>query len=192
MARKKEFNPDAVVEKAIEIFWQNGYEKTSMQNLVDSLRIGRGSFYNTFSSKHTLFLAALERYSTNATLQLRRLLKGRPLKEALMDLFRALIDDIMSDAGYRGCFITNTTTELAARDPEVAKRVRRHHQECIRCLAEALDMADRQGELSLPRDSRAIALFLANTMDGLRVMAKNNPRREELEAIAETALSVIH
>ncbi len=191
MARKKEFHPDTVLERAIDIFWQNGYEKTSMQNLVDSLGIGRGSFYNTFSSKHTLFLAALDRYSTNMTIQLRRLLKTRPLEGALKRLFQTLIDDILSDAGDRGCFITNTTTELAARDPEVAKRVQKHHQECIRCLAEALDTANSQGELSLTRDSHAIALFLANTMDGLRVMAKNNPRREDIEAIAETALTVI-
>ncbi len=62
MARSKEFDPDVVLGRALELFWQRGYEATSMADLVEHLGIGRASIYATFGSKHDLYLKALERY----------------------------------------------------------------------------------------------------------------------------------
>ena len=62
MARPKEFDQDKALDKAMTLFWQKGYEATSIQDLVDHLGIGRRSLYDTFKSKHDLFIAALDRY----------------------------------------------------------------------------------------------------------------------------------
>lgn len=62
MARTKAFEIDAVLDKAMRLFWTQGYEKTSMQDLVDNMGINRKSIYDTFGDKHTLFLKALARY----------------------------------------------------------------------------------------------------------------------------------
>ena len=62
MARHKEFDPDVALDRALELFWERGYEATSMADLVDHLGIGRASLYATFGSKHELYLKALDRY----------------------------------------------------------------------------------------------------------------------------------
>src|SRR5260370_505997 len=62
MARPKEFNRDQVLEKAMGLFWEKGYDGSSVENLVQCTGIGRGSLYDTFSDKHALYLAALDRY----------------------------------------------------------------------------------------------------------------------------------
>ena len=191
MARNKEFESEVVIEKAIEIFWKNGYKKTSMQALLEHLKIGRGSFYNAFESKHALFLLVLDRYSVLMLAHLQGVLRKTPLKAALAQLFRTLIDTILHDVHHRGCLMTNATTELASLDPDVAVRVNTYHQRCVQCFAEALMQARHAGEISECHDPYALALFLMNTMDGLRVMAKRTTERKTLESIAETALSII-
>lgn len=67
MARSKEFEVNEVLDKAIQLFWTQGYEKTSMQDLVEFMGIHRRSIYDTFGDKHALFMKALERYETKQT-----------------------------------------------------------------------------------------------------------------------------
>lgn len=62
MPRIKEFRPEAALDAAVQLFWRRGYGATSMRDLLDGMGIGRGSFYDTFGDKHTLFLAALDRF----------------------------------------------------------------------------------------------------------------------------------
>src|SRR5258708_34322099 len=62
MSRTKEFDPDAALQAALELFWRKGYEATSMADLVDHLGIARASIYGTFGGKHDLYLKALDRY----------------------------------------------------------------------------------------------------------------------------------
>ena len=57
MARTKDFDPNIILDRTIDLFWERGYEKTSVQDLVNHLGIGRGSLYNAFGDKHSLFLA---------------------------------------------------------------------------------------------------------------------------------------
>ena len=62
MPRAKEFTPDTVLEQAMELFWEQGYEATSAQDLVDHTGLSRSSLYNTFGSKQELYLRALDHY----------------------------------------------------------------------------------------------------------------------------------
>ena len=65
MARTKDFDEDEVLTKAMNLFWLNGYNGTSMQDLVDGLGISRSSLYDTFGDKRSLFLKTLENYKKN-------------------------------------------------------------------------------------------------------------------------------
>ena len=67
MARTKDFDEDEVLDKAMYLFWNQGYNGTSMQDLVDGLGISRSSLYDTFGDKHSLFIKTLENYKKNAS-----------------------------------------------------------------------------------------------------------------------------
>jgi TetR/AcrR family transcriptional repressor of nem operon len=192
MPRTKSFNKETIIELAIELFWKNGYEKTSMQNLVDYLGVGRGSLYNTFKDKHELFVAALRYYSKNQNIQLQKILRKGPIEKVLKDLFTHLIEDLLSDTEYKGCFITNTTTDLAIHDVEIAQIVQQHYRQSIQALENFIGKSIRKGELLETKKAHDYTLLIVTCMEGMRVLAKNNPQKEELEAIARMTLSLIN
>lgn len=191
MARHKQFDTNKVLNKAMTLFWENGYANTSVQDLIDKLQIGKGSIYNTFGNKHDFFLTTIDRYSKTGIARLRRAFADAPPKEAVGAILQQMVEDILKDKKNRGCFLINTTTEMAGSDPEVASRINHHHQQQLDCFKEVFQRAIRQGLLSADRNPHALALFFINTMKGLRVMAKMKPPREALQAVVDTALIVL-
>ena len=112
MARPREFDRTQVLDQAIDVFWQRGYEGTSIQDLVDRMGIHRGSLYCAFGDKHGLFLAALDRYEEVFHSKiLDRLAAGR-LGEGARQAIRQVFDDVVrscaSQAGRKGCLMTNS------------------------------------------------------------------------------------
>ncbi|CAM5304009.1 hypothetical protein SVIOM74S_00836 [Streptomyces violarus] len=99
MARTKEFDPDAALQSALELFWRRGYEATSMSDLVEHLGIGRASIYATFGSKHELYLKALDRYAeTRDPSLLAELSQPGPALPAV----RAVVRRFAAEAGIPG------------------------------------------------------------------------------------------
>ena len=105
MARHKEFDQDIALDKAMTLFWQKGYEATSIQDLVDHMGIGRRSLYDTFNSKHDLFIAALDRYRDIAKESI--LTPGEPLispKAVIQEIFEGIVSEALVDRNRKGCF----------------------------------------------------------------------------------------
>ena len=95
MARTKEFDEDAVLLKAMRLFWKQGYEKTSMKDLVANMGVHKGSLYDTFGDKRSLYLKTLDRYCEmmGGKRADARLKDGRSAKEAIGRLFEAAIEE---------------------------------------------------------------------------------------------------
>jgi TetR/AcrR family transcriptional repressor of nem operon len=191
MARNREFDYEEVISKALNLFWLKGYHNTSVQDLVDNLELGRGSLYNTFGNKHDLFLEVLDNYIVTRDIELITKLKVSPVKEAFKKYMYSTVNEIISDEKNQGCFIVNTMTELAATDNEVAIRLKKSEMQLVACYVEALCFGKEKGELSLDNDPYQIAVFLSNTMKGLRVISKVNNSKKELENIVKIALKII-
>ena len=123
MARQKEFNPDEVLHKAMEVFWRRGYEGASMQDLVKHMGINRQSIYDTFGDKHSLFLQSLDRYREIESRKVFAVLE-RPgsVKKNLRQLFEEVVSRAVSAEGRRGCFVGNSMSELAGRCKATADR----------------------------------------------------------------------
>src|SRR3954464_14608505 len=119
MARTKEFDPEAALQSALELFWQRGFEATSMSDLVEHLGIGRASLYATFGTKHELYLKALDRYvETRDPLLLAELSQPGPALPAVRAVVRRFAAEASSnEERLNGCFVTNTAAELAPHDP---------------------------------------------------------------------------
>ncbi|QIJ61134.1 TetR/AcrR family transcriptional regulator [Streptomyces sp. JB150] len=193
MARSKEFDPDAVLQSALELFWQRGYEATSMADLVEHLGIGRASIYATFGNKRDLYLKALDRYgeSQNPTL-LRELSQPGPALPAVRTVVRRFAAEAMDDARRAaGCFVTNTAAELAPHDTAAARRVELSWEHLETLLHSALVRAQAQGELAEERDPRALARLLLVLMQGLRVVGKASSDPARVRDAAEQALALL-
>ncbi|MGI5164071.1 TetR/AcrR family transcriptional regulator [Spirillospora sp. CA-253888] len=192
MARTKEFDPDAALQRALELFWERGYEATSMADLVERLGVARASIYATFGGKHELYLKALERYGQLMDPQIMgELAVPGPVLPAVRALVGRYAEESAADAGRRGCMVVNTAVELAARDPEAARLVEMSWTALETALTSALLRARAQGELPAGKDPRAIARLLLVLFQGMRVLGRAPADPARLRDAAEQALSLL-
>ena len=192
MARTKEFDPEAALRAALELFWERGYAATSMADLVERTGVARASIYATFGGKRELYLKALDRYGE---LTDPGLLAGLSQPGPVLPAVRALVEryarEAAGDGGRRGCFVVNTAVELAPRDPLAARRVQANWDFLETALTSALMRAQAQGELAEGSDPRALGRFLLVLMQGLRVMGKAATEPDRLRDAAAQALAVL-
>ncbi|SIN79812.1 TetR/AcrR family transcriptional regulator [Halodesulfovibrio marinisediminis] len=191
MARKKEFDQDVILDRALDLFWELGYEFTSIQDLVERLGIGRGSLYNAFGDKHTLFLMALNRYLDNGLARIKRDLESVPPREAIPSFFNKIVEETIADPLRRGCFYVNMTAEIASRDSEVAEILASHRADVVKVFEKAVMKAQEAGA-SPDLNPKAAAEFFYNTLLGLRVSAKCAPDRASLDRIVSLATSLLN
>ena len=188
VARPKEFDPDEALERALERFWADGYEATSMQDLTAAMGVGRRSLYDTFGSKHELYLRALDRYGERNAL-VAPLARPGPVKPLLREVLASVCAEALQDAERRGCFFVNAAIERGARDGEVDRRTRAAFDAVREALATAVARGQSQGEIARGRDPEEVADFLLTVIQGLRVVGKAMPDRERLEAAVDAALA---
>ncbi|MEV6752211.1 TetR/AcrR family transcriptional regulator [Streptomyces sp. NPDC051214] len=193
MARTKEFDPDAALQSALELFWRRGYEATSMADLVEELGIGRASLYATFGNKHDLYLKALERYAESQNPRLlAELSQPGPALPAVRSVVRRFGAEAASETDrLNGCFITNTAAELGPHDEAASRRVERSWEHMETLLHSALVRAQAQGELPEGRDPLALARMLLTLMQGVRVVGKASKDPARVRDATEQALTLL-
>lgn len=192
MARNKEFDQDKVLGKAMETFWKHGYEGTSIQNLVNNMGINRGSIYDTFKDKHSLFKAALLHYSDTFVDSMFAAFKTPGAsKQTIIDLFYELVEKAVVDSQRKGCLITNSIVEIGHYDPEIAAHLAAEIHKLEDLLYEVLVRSRDKGEIPPDKDPRALARHLLCSLQGLRVISKVNPDKEALLDMVRVTLCVL-
>jgi TetR/AcrR family transcriptional repressor of nem operon len=191
MVRTKEFDPDVALQRAMELFWQQGYEATSMADLVEHLGIGRASIYATFGGKRELYLKAYDRYLENGIDFIGLLSQPGPALPAVRALIEQFAREAADDVTRRGCLVVNTAVELAPHDQGLARRVESNWDFIETTLTSALTRARAQGEIPPGKDPRALARFLLTVLQGMRVIGKASTDPNRLYDTAEQALLVL-
>lgn len=175
VGRPRQFDRDQVLDKAITLFWQQGFEATGIAQLSETLGIGRQSLYCTFGDKRGLYIEAVKRYSDASIGDIRAQLgrKGRAL-----DHINAVLDGWAERAGskgYCGCFLANSCSELGTRDPEMAELLQANLARMASAFETAIERAQAEGDISPGTNARALARALVNTAQGLSTASKVDP-----------------
>lgn len=123
MGRKKEYIEDEVIEKAMNVFWRNGYECTSMQMLEKEMGINKFSIYSSFGSKHGVFLESLKCYKKKLNQLIHTLKASSNGIKGIKQYFRDFIEFSKETEFSKGCLITNTANELGEDADEKIKEV---------------------------------------------------------------------
>jgi TetR/AcrR family transcriptional repressor of nem operon len=190
MARPKEFDRDAVLDRAMDLFWERGFEATSVGDLVDRLGIGRQSLYDTFGDKRALYLAALDRYRERfGVLVPDALAKDLPVRRLIRELLQGAID--ASLASGRSCMLIDAAAERCPHDAEVKRRFCGNAARIEEAFAARLEESRRRGEIAAHHDPRALALYFVNALNGLQIMAKSTGDRRALEQVADVTVSIL-
>jgi TetR/AcrR family transcriptional repressor of nem operon len=192
MARTKDFDESEVLEKAIKLFWQKGYNGTSMQDLVDGLGISRSSIYDTFGDKHQLYLKALCTYRQKQLIIRDQILHASvPAKAALRQLMDLTIDSMIRDKQHKGCFLVNSAVENASHDKETNAIVCENDREIENAFYEVIKRGQTNGEIASKQEPRALARFVFNNIVGIQVTAKSATDKAAFYDIVNLTMSVL-
>ena len=189
LGRPLEFDPDTAIEVATEVFWRNGFEATSLNNLTETMQISKSSLYQSFGNKKLLFETCLEGYSAMLITQIER-----ELEEATsgMAFFENLLESIGSTAnhqeGTKGCLIVNTVNELGQSDAEISILVNQKLDAISTLFIRAIERAKFEGEISSDSNPRVIAAYLHVAISGLRTMIKAG---EDTASINQVILMIL-
>jgi TetR/AcrR family transcriptional repressor of nem operon len=177
MARPRQFDEDEVKEAIMNVFWEHGYEATSMQDLVAASGLLKGSLYGAFGDKQALYLLALEHYDqTHIQLAIEMLRGSDPVLLKVGRLFDSVLDSIQTTVFAGGCLLCNASIEMAAVDKGVQKMV----QSQIGRLRGAITTIVEKENIS-HRNAQKLASFIVSTYFGSRVMAKSGLSIEAIE-----------
>jgi len=189
MGRPREFDERAVLDAAMDCFWRDGYEATSVRDLAARMGITGASLYNAFGDKRSLFREVLHRYVERSTRErIARLESTLPPKQAVRGFLGEIVERSV-DGDRRGCLLVNTALEIAPHDPELGAEVAAHLCEIEAFFCRAITAAQADGSVPPDRDPADLARLLLGVTLGVRVLARSKPQRELLEGVVRPALA---
>jgi len=189
MPWKKQFDVNAGLERAMQAFWEHGYEATSVQDLVETMGVNRGSLYATYGDKRALFLAALRTYDENVRREpLARLEAELGPRQAIAKVFEIFAEPAMRGRPAKGCLLTNSALELAAHDAEVREIVAGSQRQIEEFFVRVIEKGKAGGEIGSHVDASQAAAGLMATLIGLVVLTRSRPEAALLKSIIDDAL----
>lgn len=193
MARTREFDEEKVLDAAMQLFWEKGYEATSLSDLTSRMGIQRPSIYSTFGDKSELFETSLRKYTMARAAEMRTRLGGiASVKEAFRTFFAEIVDEeYNAERLSRGCFCINTMVELAPHDEKFEILTREHQMYLSVIFQENIERGMRSGELNPSMDAKAVAQALIVSLIGLTVFMKSRPNRSFVDNSIRVTLSLL-
>lgn len=181
--RPKQFDDNEVLARAMTVFWRQGYEATSLDDLIEAMGIPRQSLYRTFTDKHTLFLKALAHYDQNVTsVVIATLNADAPAIDNLRAVFQ-FWRNAVSSPERMGCMMVNTSTQVPPDDTEVIKLVQANQRRGVEAFEKALKRAQLEGDVSPSIEPKVISRTICATVNGLLSMSRtgmSKPFREDV------------
>lgn len=192
MARPRQFDEDAVLEAAGDVFWSKGYEATSTRDLTDKMGLTHASLYNAFGDKRGLYVKALDHYlNRNFYTRIARLEAGFSPGLAIVGFFAEMVERSLGDAQHRGCMLVNTALEARSDDAEMRRIVADETRGLETFFHRAVAAAQASGEIRSTQAPEDIARLLLAVQFGLRALARARPERDLFDGIVRPAMAML-
>lgn len=183
MARKKEYNEDLVVDKAMKLFWRNGYKNTSMQMLEKEMGINKFSIYSSFGNKRGLFLESLKSYNKKVNSIFEEFKSSNNGISDIKTFFYNSVNICNVEGNEKGCFVTNTYNEFARNENElIHKQMNSFMNNLKELFIEKLKMDQTKSEEVVLKQAN----FLLLAKHGLAAASKVNTQEEIADYIEMT------
>jgi len=191
MPKSETFDRHEVLEKITNLFWLKGYNGTSIQNIVDASGLNRSSLYNSFGDKYQLFTESLGYYCEHVqSVSLSDVEKLTP-KNALKKIFEGVLSAINDKMNHKGCFLTNSTAELAAHDTRINHFLHDNMENVTSLFGDILENGIKMGDFNENLDVRETALYLFSSIQGIRVTGMLIQSKKEMKELIDRTLDSI-
>jgi AcrR family transcriptional regulator len=186
--RPRSFDRDAALDKAIRLFWQRGYEATSVRDLTEELGIGAPSLYHAFGDKQQLFTEALRVYDKQYGLFIDAALTEEPTAEQTAARVFAEAPARYTRQGLpAGCLIISG--DVGTADARITAALKRIRQSKVAAFAKKIRTDIESGKLPADTDAQALARYTMSTLSGIAQAARDGVPRSELEQVTKIALA---
>ena len=189
MAGVRQFDEAAMIETALDLFWRQGLAATSMPDLAQATGIQRGSLYNAYGDKETIFLRSFDLYAERFLQAAQSSLQADDAETALLGFFNAAIDNMTAGAPSRGCLTTKTAGDGSLDSPCIRDRLRAFLDALIGIVEAALDRPEIRPQLGIA--PAAAARVIVTFTRGLAVMERVGNDRNDLMAMAQTFVAAL-
>lgn len=189
VGRPRSFDAEDVLEKALQVFWEKGYEGTSLTDLTQAMGINKPSLYSTFGNKEELFLKVVEVYEKRPCGYFHPSLAKETVKEVIASMLNGSAESLADKTHPQGCMIIQgaLTGSSAADSVKEALIVRRRNNE--EKLKARFELAQSQGELREEFSPELLASYLAVILQGMTIQATNGATATQLQNIADLAMA---
>jgi AcrR family transcriptional regulator len=186
--RPRSFDVEAALDRALEVFWRQGYEGTSLSDLTTAMKINRPSMYAAFGKKEELFGKVLERYITGPGAFAAHALDAPTARDVVERLLYGAIDLTTGPDTPHGCLNVRGTQACGPESESARRQVIAHRMVGEAALVRRLEQARSEGDLPPESDPADLARFVTTVSDGIAVQAAGGCCPNELRRVAEIAL----
>lgn len=192
MPRVEEFNREIAVRQAMNVFWEKGYNGTSMQDLVDATGLNRSSIYNSFGSKLELYKTTLKFYQKESGGVFQKaLIKANNPLHAIALIFDSFLPQKIDDKGDMGCYALNCKSEMGNQEEDIRKWLLENQENALDVFGQLIREGQEEGIINTKEDYKTYAYFILNAFQGFRMTGILIKDRKILETIIKNTIKVI-
>jgi AcrR family transcriptional regulator len=191
MGRPRSFDVDGALERALRVFWRNGYEGTSLSDLTKAVGVNRPSLYAAFGDKKALFRKVLDRYLEGPAAYTQEALREPTARAVIERLLRGAADVNAGPRNPGGCLMVQGALACGEEADSI-----RHELTACRAAGEAairrrLQRAKSEGDIAANVNPAALARYIATVLYGMAVQAAGGASRDKLQRVVEMTLRTL-
>ena len=190
--RPREFKTEQALAAAMQQFWRVGYEATSLQDLLKAMQLSKSSLYQTFGSKHELFLRSIDFYQQAVVDELQTSLNNSRTSKVF---FKEFFDSVIAEAATKkkkGCLLVNTVNELSHRDKAVSKQVLNGFDNVANIIKQAVVRGKNEGSIKTSLNTDTLVNYIVANVSGLRTMVKSGVDKSALNAVVNMIMKTMY
>lgn len=190
MGRPRKYSRDAVLEKSMGAFWQNGYKATSVNDIVQASGLNTASLYKEFGDKDGLFLEALDFYRAHVIGPRYQILRDNPNMFGVETFLRNVMKGA-EKSEYKGCLMMNHLAQKHVIGPDAAEKIGAFCAEIESLVENALRNAQSDGDIGPDKDPKLLASFVVFCVHGTVLYGRHDEKKNVFSNLYEVAMQAL-
>ncbi|APV50242.1 TetR family transcriptional regulator [Betaproteobacteria bacterium GR16-43] len=188
LGRPRAFDAEEALTRALRLFWQKGYEGTSMADLTEAMGINKPSLYAAFGNKEDLFRKALERYGEGSACFIGEALTAPTARGVVEKFLVGAAEQLTNPENPRGCLVVQGALSCATSSDPVRQELVERRKGYEKAIAKRFQKAKAEGDLPASANAADLARYVAAVHQGMAVQATSGATRQELKRVAQVVL----